>query len=121
MKLPMTRQENKPYFNKLKLSFAFALSLSCPTMVSADAQSGKTIAPLKPEMPYLFVVHNGRSIKVERDIYDSYKARTRHSYILIILWLLSEVCLLKTAIKRVPIRVPYRGSVTYLFIYLICR
>jgi rhodanese-related sulfurtransferase len=40
----------------------------------ADAQSGKVIAPLKENMPYLFVVHQGRSIKVERDIDSSFRA-----------------------------------------------
>lgn len=75
MKLPIPIKKNSRRFNRLKLGITVALCLSCPTMALSDAQSGKTIAPLKPEMPYLFVVHNGRSIKIERDIFDSYKAR----------------------------------------------
>ncbi len=91
----MPTQKNSRRINKLKLGIAFALSLSSPTMTLADAQSGKTIAPLKPDMPYLFVVHNGRSVKVERDIYDSYKARTNlYGYLVQIAGTCPPFCLL---------------------------
>lgn len=40
---------------------------------SADGQSGKVIAPLKEGVPSVFVVHKGRSIKVERDLFQSYQ------------------------------------------------
>lgn len=51
-----------------------ASSVMISTQTMADAQSGKVIAPLKEDMPYLFVVHQGRSIKVERDIDKSFMA-----------------------------------------------
>ncbi len=53
---------------------AVALSLASPGVSWSDATSGKVTAPLKPDVPYLFVVHQGRSIKIERDIYNSFKA-----------------------------------------------
>ena len=62
-------------FTKLATGIILALSMATSTTVLADASGKKNIAPLKPDMPYIFVVHNGRSIKVERDIDDSYKAR----------------------------------------------
>jgi len=51
------------------------LSLSPVTIVHADASGQKKTAPLKPDVPYVFVVHNGRSIRIERDVFDSLKAR----------------------------------------------
>lgn len=54
---------------------ALALSLAFSQGVLADASSKKNTAPLKPDVPYIFVVHNGRSIKVERDIDQSFRAR----------------------------------------------
>lgn len=44
--------------------------------VLADAKGGSRIAPLKPDVPYVFVVHNGRSIRVERNINDSFIVRS---------------------------------------------
>ncbi|WP_132973312.1 rhodanese-like domain-containing protein [Thiogranum longum] len=42
----------------------------------ADGGDGsKLTAPLKDGVPYVFVVHKGRSIKVERDIDQSFQAR----------------------------------------------
>lgn len=53
-----------------------AISLSThSSQLHADAAGAKTIAPLKPDVPYVFVVHNGRSIRVERDVYAQLKAR----------------------------------------------
>ncbi len=52
-----------------------ALNLSLPGITWSDGSSGKVTAPLKPDVPYAFVVHQGRSIKIERDIYNSFKAR----------------------------------------------
>ena len=75
MKNPIRLQHNKHHYNKLMSGIVLALSLSFPATGFADASSKKNIAPLKPGMPYLFVVHNGRSIKVERDIDNSYRAR----------------------------------------------
>jgi len=71
----ITNRFNIAKFNKLAIGITLALSLTNPTMVLADATGKKNIAPLKPDMPYIFVVHNGRSIKVERDIDNSYRAR----------------------------------------------
>lgn len=65
-------------FTKMKPTL-LSLAIASTTMVAphafADAKSGKTIAPIKPDMPYIFVVHNGRSIRIERDAFDSLKAR----------------------------------------------
>lgn len=62
-------------FLKTKIAFALAASLTYPMQLQADATGKMNVAPLKPDMPYIFVVHNGRSIKIQRDIDDSYKAR----------------------------------------------
>ena len=65
--------------NKIRLAaLTTALALNSgitTTPVHADASGDKKTAPLKPDVPYLFVVHEGRSIRVERDIYDSQKVR----------------------------------------------
>lgn len=37
-------------------------------------ESGLRAAPLKPDVPYVFVVHNGRSIKIQRNIEKSFRA-----------------------------------------------
>ena len=64
---------------KIKLTAiaaALALCIGINTTPShADASGDKKTAPLKPDVPYLFVVHQGRSIRIERDIYDSHKVR----------------------------------------------
>lgn len=53
-----------------------ASSLLClSTGIHADASGNRLLAPLKDGVPYAFVVHNGRSIRVERDIDQSYQAR----------------------------------------------
>ncbi len=49
-----------------------ALMMTVSTTAWPDASPDKAIAPLKPDVPYVFVVHQGRSIKVERDIYKSF-------------------------------------------------
>ncbi len=47
--------------------------LSFSEALLADAEKGDATAPLKEDMPYLFVVHKGRSIKIIRDINRSFK------------------------------------------------
>ena len=54
---------------------ALAIGLACSQTVLADSAGQKRIGPLKPDVPYVFVVHQGRSIKVERDIDQSFRAR----------------------------------------------
>lgn len=69
---------HRPNVTSLKkslLAAGLAISLGNPAISIADAESGKTIAPLKPDVPYVFVVHEGRSIRVERDVHDSFRAR----------------------------------------------
>ena len=58
------------------IAVALALGIGINTAaVHADASADKATAPLKPGVPYLFVVHQGRSIRIERAIYDSHKVR----------------------------------------------
>lgn len=57
------------------MAAAILLALTPMTQAHADASGQKKTAPLKPGVPYVFVVHNGRSIRVERDVFDSLKAR----------------------------------------------
>jgi len=71
------------------LAVSLAASIGNPASAIADAESGKTIAPLKPDVPYIFVVHEGRSIRVERDVNDSFRARANIRGALIIN---SEAC-----------------------------
>ena len=61
--------------NRRLLLLLLAVCLAQPQAGFADAKSGKVTAPLKPEVPYVFVVHQGRSIKVERDLDQSFRAR----------------------------------------------
>lgn len=61
--------------SKTSLALALATSLGYPMSALSDASGLRNLAPLKPDMPYIFVVHNGRSIKIERDIDRSYRAR----------------------------------------------
>lgn len=75
MKIPSSTKITRKISTPSALAIALAISLSSPSLVSADASNKKNIAPLKPDVPYLFVVHNGRSIKIERDVYDSFSAR----------------------------------------------
>ena len=59
----------------LAASLCFPVIFSS-AIVQADAGGGgKLTAPLKDGVPYVFVVHKGRSIKVERDIDRSFQAR----------------------------------------------
>lgn len=55
------------------LPIALAIGLTIPQTSLADATRMGT-APLKPDVPYVFVVHQGRSVKVERDIERSFRA-----------------------------------------------
>ena len=57
------------------LAAAIAALAMTTTAVFADANVGTGIAtaPLKPDMPYVFVVNQGRSIKVQRSIQNSFK------------------------------------------------
>lgn len=57
------------------IATAILLASTPSTQVYADASGQKKTAPLKPDVPYVFVVHNGRSIRIERDVFDSLKAR----------------------------------------------
>lgn len=67
-------QHKKSTSLRLLISSLCASSLIYSSNGLSDAQSGKVIAPLKPEVPYIYVVHQGRSIKVERDIDKSFMA-----------------------------------------------
>lgn len=58
------------------LSIAVATATLTAPPVFSDAKSGKEIAPIKPDVPYIFVVHNGRSVRIERDVNDSFRARS---------------------------------------------
>lgn len=55
------------------LPLALAMGLSLPQQLQADA-TGLGTAPLKPDVPYVFVVHQGRSVKVVRNIEKSFAA-----------------------------------------------
>lgn len=70
-----TNKRISKHFFKTKIAFAMAASLAYPMHSQADATGEMNTAPLKPDMPYIFVVHNGRSIKIQRDIDDSYRVR----------------------------------------------
>lgn len=59
----------------LTLVAGFVAASLCSTTLLADAEGGRLTAPLKDGVPYVFVVHKGRSIKVERDIDQSFQAR----------------------------------------------
>jgi rhodanese-related sulfurtransferase len=75
MKHRFDRPQDRPVSSLTALAAAFLLGLSQSPGVMADAAGTKTIAPLKPDVPYVFVTHNGRPVRVERDAYDSLKAR----------------------------------------------
>lgn len=54
------------------LPLAAAIGLATPQTALADATSLGT-APLKPDVPYVFVVHDSRSVKVQRVIEQSFR------------------------------------------------
>jgi len=63
------------YFSHSAWISALMLGLSLsPSLCSADPGGGIRIAPIAPDMPYVFVVHQGRSMKIERSIETSFKA-----------------------------------------------
>lgn len=65
-----------PHYPSLpRITLLAALLGSANHSAFADAEGGRLLAPLKDGVPYTFVVHNGRSIKVERDIDQSFQAR----------------------------------------------
>jgi rhodanese-related sulfurtransferase len=66
-----------PLTKKTTLAAVLALSLcSAHGVTWADGSGTITIAPLKPDVPYVFVIHQGRTIKVQRDVYKSFIARS---------------------------------------------
>lgn len=67
------KEANRYSFARTILPVAFAISLSFPFTSFADPSAIGT-APLKPDVPYVFVVHQGRSIKVSRNIANSFRA-----------------------------------------------
>lgn len=70
----MFTSEPKHDYRLAALSLAVSLTAHAGP-VTADAESGKAIAPLKEGVPSVFVVHKGRSVKVERDLYQSYQLK----------------------------------------------
>lgn len=75
MKHRVDTLQPRPASSLTALTAALLLGLSHSPLAQADAAGAKTIAPLKPDVPYVFVTHNGRPVRVERDAYDSLKAR----------------------------------------------
>ena len=55
------------------LAVSLALAVSGIKIATADSVSGRNIAPLKDGVPAVFVVHKGRSVKIERDIDRAYQ------------------------------------------------
>lgn len=60
---------------RIKTTLLASALLCASASAQADAEGGRMTAPLKDGVPYAFVVHNGRSIKVERDIEKSFAVR----------------------------------------------
>lgn len=71
----MNKHTHSTSLKRTLLAASLSMLIASPQISVADAESGKNIAPLKPDVPYLFVTHQGRSIRVERDIDASYLAR----------------------------------------------
>jgi len=63
-------------FKPATLAAALTIGLLLPGIAWSDISSGRVTAPLKPDVPYIFISHQGRSIRIERDIDNSFKAGT---------------------------------------------
>ena len=76
MKITSDQQCSIPYFKPATLVAALTMGLLLPGTAWSDISSGRATAPLKPDVPYIFISHQGRSIRIERDIDNSFKAGT---------------------------------------------